>query len=61
MSNVCSFQAGYWNEYERFVPFSDQQISNDSASAENRTIVVTTILVSIENEVGFLYSKTSVF
>uniref|UniRef100_A0A5F4VQK8 Glutamate receptor n=1 Tax=Callithrix jacchus TaxID=9483 RepID=A0A5F4VQK8_CALJA len=41
-----SRKAGYWNEYERFVPFSDQQISNDSASAENRTIVVTTILES---------------
>ncbi|MEJ1278106.1 hypothetical protein NN561_009025 [Cricetulus griseus] len=39
-------KAGYWNEYERFVPFSDQQISNDSASSENRTIVVTTILES---------------
>ncbi|XP_011916560.1 PREDICTED: glutamate receptor 3 isoform X3 [Cercocebus atys] len=41
-----SRKAGYWNEYERFVPFSDQQISNDSASSENRTIVVTTILES---------------
>ncbi|XP_072483151.1 glutamate receptor 3 isoform X3 [Notamacropus eugenii] len=38
--------AGYWNEYERFVPFLDQQVSNDSSSSENRTIVVTTILES---------------
>ncbi|KAI4554763.1 hypothetical protein MJG53_020062 [Ovis ammon polii x Ovis aries] len=46
MKVTGSRKAGYWNEYERFVPFSDQQISNDSASAENRTIVVTTILES---------------
>uniref|UniRef100_A0A452VHV6 Glutamate receptor n=1 Tax=Ursus maritimus TaxID=29073 RepID=A0A452VHV6_URSMA len=46
MKVTGSRKAGYWNEYERFVPFSDQQISNDSASSENRTIVVTTILES---------------
>ncbi|XP_074864179.1 glutamate receptor 3 isoform X2 [Carettochelys insculpta] len=37
-------KAGYWNEYERFVPALDQQVSNDTSSVENRTIVVTTIL-----------------
>ncbi|KAI5935691.1 Glutamate receptor 3 [Manis javanica] len=46
MKVTGSRKAGYWNEYERFVPFSDQQLSNDSASSENRTIVVTTILES---------------
>ncbi|KPP76044.1 glutamate receptor 3-like [Scleropages formosus] len=35
---------GYWNEYERFVYTMDQQVSNDSSSVENRTIVVTTIM-----------------
>ncbi|XP_044886366.1 glutamate receptor 3 isoform X3 [Mauremys mutica] len=39
-----SRKAGYWNEYERFVPALDQQVSNDTSSVENRTIVVTTIL-----------------
>ncbi|XP_063169404.1 glutamate receptor 3 isoform X1 [Candoia aspera] len=37
-------KAGYWNEYERFVPAVDPTISNDTSSVENRTIVVTTIL-----------------
>ncbi|XP_032558026.1 glutamate receptor 3 isoform X4 [Chiroxiphia lanceolata] len=41
-----SRKAGYWNEYERFVPALDQLPSNDSSSVENRTIVVTTILES---------------
>ncbi|KAL7979486.1 hypothetical protein Chor_004644 [Crotalus horridus] len=37
-------KAGYWNEYERFVPAIDPSVSNDTSSVENRTIVVTTIL-----------------
>ncbi|XP_017598638.1 PREDICTED: glutamate receptor 3 isoform X2 [Corvus brachyrhynchos] len=39
-----SRKAGYWNEYERYVPALDQLPSNDTSSVENRTIVVTTIL-----------------
>ncbi|KAK1804180.1 hypothetical protein P4O66_020222 [Electrophorus voltai] len=35
---------GYWNEFERFVNIMDQPYSNYSTSAENRTIVVTTIM-----------------
>uniref|UniRef100_A0A8C5BCQ0 Glutamate receptor n=1 Tax=Gadus morhua TaxID=8049 RepID=A0A8C5BCQ0_GADMO len=35
---------GYWNEYERFVHIMDQQVTNESSSVENRTIVVTTIM-----------------
>ncbi|XP_035291121.1 glutamate receptor 3-like isoform X5 [Anguilla anguilla] len=35
---------GYWNEYERFVYIMDQQVTNESSSVENRTIVVTTIM-----------------
>ncbi|MGH0180449.1 UNVERIFIED_CONTAM: hypothetical protein FKN15_004275 [Acipenser sinensis] len=35
---------GYWNEYERFVYITDQQVTNDSSSVENRTIIVTTIM-----------------
>ncbi|XP_041949834.1 glutamate receptor 3a isoform X6 [Alosa sapidissima] len=36
---------GYWNEYEKFVFISDQQVTNESSSVENRTIVVTTIML----------------
>uniref|UniRef100_A0A8C9WRB3 Glutamate ionotropic receptor AMPA type subunit 3 n=1 Tax=Scleropages formosus TaxID=113540 RepID=A0A8C9WRB3_SCLFO len=35
---------GYWNEFERFVNIMDQQVTNESSSVENRTIVVTTIM-----------------
>ncbi|TWW74882.1 Glutamate receptor 3 [Takifugu flavidus] len=35
---------GYWNEYENFVYVMDQQVTNESSSVENRTIVVTTIM-----------------
>ncbi|XP_041341193.1 glutamate receptor 3 isoform X3 [Pyrgilauda ruficollis] len=44
MKAAGSRKAGYWNEYERYVPALDQLPSNDSSSVENRTIVVTTIL-----------------
>ncbi|MGH0189002.1 UNVERIFIED_CONTAM: hypothetical protein FKN15_032936 [Acipenser sinensis] len=37
-------RVGYWNEYERFVYITDQQVTNDSSSVENRTIIVTTIM-----------------
>nr|XP_021145966.1 glutamate receptor 3 isoform X1 [Columba livia] len=46
MKAAGSRKAGYWNEYERFVPALDQLPSNDTSSVENRTIVVTTILES---------------
>uniref|UniRef100_A0A8C5CNT9 Glutamate receptor n=1 Tax=Gadus morhua TaxID=8049 RepID=A0A8C5CNT9_GADMO len=35
---------GYWNEYEKFVYIVDPQVTNESSSVENRTIVVTTIM-----------------
>uniref|UniRef100_A0A8C6M8B4 Glutamate receptor n=1 Tax=Nothobranchius furzeri TaxID=105023 RepID=A0A8C6M8B4_NOTFU len=35
---------GYWNEFEKFVYIMDQQVTNESSSVENRTIVVTTIM-----------------
>ncbi|XP_075429523.1 glutamate receptor 3 isoform X5 [Ascaphus truei] len=37
-------KVGHWNEYERFVLIPDQTPTNESSSAENKTIVVTTIL-----------------
>lgn len=45
------FQIGYWNEYEKFVYVMDQQVTNESSSVENRTIVVTTIMV--HSQAGF--------
>ncbi|XP_041076491.1 glutamate receptor 3-like isoform X4 [Polyodon spathula] len=44
MKAGSSRKVGYWNEYERFVYITDQQVSNDSSSVENRTIIVTTIM-----------------
>uniref|UniRef100_A0A9J7Y909 Glutamate receptor n=1 Tax=Cyprinus carpio carpio TaxID=630221 RepID=A0A9J7Y909_CYPCA len=35
---------GYWNEHEKFVYIVEQQVTNESSSVENRTIVVTTIM-----------------
>ncbi|KAF3841224.1 hypothetical protein F7725_007086 [Dissostichus mawsoni] len=35
---------GYWNEYQKFVYIMDPQVTNESSSVENRTIVVTTIM-----------------
>lgn len=55
---VFSLQIGYWNEYTRFVNIMDPQVSNDS-SVENRTIVVTTIMVHFPcSSKCFTYSAT---
>uniref|UniRef100_A0A4W5K880 Glutamate receptor n=1 Tax=Hucho hucho TaxID=62062 RepID=A0A4W5K880_9TELE len=39
-------KTGYWNEYEKYVYIVDAQVTNESSSVENRTIVVTTIMES---------------
>lgn len=58
LTAVFSLQIGYWNEYSRFVNIMDLQVSNDS-SVENRTIVVTTIMVHFpRNFKCFTYSAT---
>ncbi|XP_043913260.1 glutamate receptor 3 isoform X1 [Protopterus annectens] len=44
MKPMGSRKVGYWNEYEKFVAGVDQPLTNESASVENRTIVVTTIV-----------------
>ena len=57
-TTAFSLQIGYWNEYTRFVNIMDPQVSNDS-SVENRTIVVTTIMVHFPcNFKCFTYSAT---
>lgn len=58
VTTVFSLQIGYWNEYTRFVNIMDPQVSNDS-SVENRTIVVTTIMVHFPcSSKCFTYSAT---
>lgn len=58
LTAVFSLQIGYWNEYARFVNIMDPQVSNDS-SVENRTIVVTTIMVHFPCSFKcFTYSAT---
>lgn len=58
LSTVLSSQIGHWNEYTRFVNIMDSQLSNDS-SVENRTIVVTTIMVHFPcRSKCFTYSAT---
>lgn len=43
---VCVLlQIGYWTEFENFVYITELQVTNESSSLENRTIVVTTIMV----------------
>lgn len=58
LTSVFFLQIGYWNEYTRFVNIMDPQVSNDS-SVENRTIVVTTIMVHFPCSFKcFTYSAT---
>ncbi|XP_053086508.1 glutamate receptor 3a isoform X3 [Pangasianodon hypophthalmus] len=35
---------GYWSEFEKFVYVTELQVTNETSSVENRTIVVTTIM-----------------
>lgn len=51
LNPLCHPQIGYWNEFEKFVYIMDQQVTNESSSVENRTIVVTTIMV--HTQAGF--------
>uniref|UniRef100_A0A4W4FBL4 Glutamate receptor n=1 Tax=Electrophorus electricus TaxID=8005 RepID=A0A4W4FBL4_ELEEL len=44
MRSAGARKIGYWNEFEKFVYVLDLQVSNKSSSAENQTIVVTTIM-----------------
>lgn len=47
VSWFCLWQIGYWNEDEKLVPAAiDTQTGNESTSLQNRTYIVTTILVS---------------
>ena len=54
---LCPFQIGYWNEYEKFVYIMDQQVTNETASVENRTIVVTTIMVHFPSRFSMFHLK----
>lgn len=44
--SLCSSQIGYWNDIDKLVLVQNENVlSNDSTSMENRTVVVTTIMV----------------
>lgn len=44
--SLCSSQIGYWNDIDKLVLVQNENaLSNDSSAMENRTVVVTTIMV----------------
>lgn len=56
------FQIGYWSEVDKMVvTLTELPSGNDTSGLENKTVVVTTILVSNSHAItfssGFLYSK----
>lgn len=43
-----TWQVGYWNDMDKLVLIQDvPTLGNDTAAIENRTVVVTTIMVSV--------------
>lgn len=47
LSSVCFSQIGYWNDIDKLVLVQNENaLSNDSSVMENRTVVVTTIMVT---------------
>lgn len=46
LSSLCFSQIGYWNDIDKLVLVQNENaLSNDSSAMENRTVVVTTIMV----------------
>lgn len=46
LSSSCFSQIGYWNDIDKLVLVQNENaLSNDSSAMENRTVVVTTIMV----------------
>lgn len=44
--SLCLPQIGYWNDIDKLVLVQNENaLSNDSSAMENRTVVVTTIMV----------------
>lgn len=44
--SLCFCQIGYWNDIDKLVLVQNENaLSNDSSAMENRTVVVTTIMV----------------
>ena len=41
----CVFQIGYWNEMDKMVVTKSDLYPNDTSGMENKTVIVTTILV----------------
>lgn len=45
---VCVFQIGYWSEVDKMVvTLTELPSGNDTSGLENKTVVVTTILVNL--------------
>lgn len=43
----CFSQIGYWNEVDKMVVTKSDLFPNDTMGLENKTVIVTTILVSL--------------
>lgn len=45
---ICLFQIGYWNDMDKLVLIQHEPtLGNDTSALENRTVIVTTIMVSL--------------
>lgn len=48
LPSVCVFQIGYWSEVDKMVvTLTELPSGNDTSGLENKTVVVTTILVNL--------------
>lgn len=55
LSSVCFSQIGYWNDIDKLVLVQNENaLSNDSSVMENRTVVVTTIMVTYPHARSFV-------
>jgi len=45
LTNASLFQIGYWNEVDKMVVTKSDLFPNDTMGLENKTVIVTTILV----------------
>ena len=46
--HFSSQQTGYWNEVDKMAVTKSDVFANDSLGMENKTVIVTTILVNIK-------------
>lgn len=53
-----SQQIGYWNEVDKMAVTKSDVFANDTTGMENKTVIVTTILVNISKN---YFSKDSIY